>query len=224
MRFATTADQLEFFNKNHYIEFEEMIPLDQISALEQNAEETVAKRLRIPVEKLQHKTAPEIYQAGYDLWRDNAAIKSLAHKHALSQLASEVMQVLPLRYGFDQYFAMTRCTVSPYDVPSSLQEISCLDPLAGALILPLHDLESPPSFFPMPLKAGNVLLISPTFALPWPQLFSTPGLSFFLIAFAHGKTFFKPDSRDPHAVSLKKLGYVFNDTLSDKLHPILLRK
>jgi hypothetical protein len=224
MRFAITADHREFFSKNHYIEFEEIISLEQIATLKNQAERTLATRLHISIEKLSKKPAPEIYQAGYDLWRDNEAIKKITHKHAFAALAAELMQVIPLRYAFDQYFAMTHCTVSPYDVPSSLQEISCLNPLAGALLLPLQDLTSPPSFFPMPLKCGNALFVSPTFALPWPQLFSTPGLCFMLIVFSAERTFFRPDSHDPHAVSLKKLGYAYNDALNDRLHPIVLRR
>ena len=224
MRFSITADHREFFNKNQYIELEELLPLDQVAILKKNAEETIAKRLKIPQEKLARSPAPDIYQAGYDLWRDCDAIKKITQKHSLAAVASELFQVVPLRYGYDQYFSMTQCTGSPYALPVSLQEISCLQPLAGALLLPLHDLNSPPSFLPLPIKAGSGLFISPNLSLPWPQLFSTPGLSFFLIAFATAKTLFRADSKDPHAVSLKKLGYVFNDHLNDSLHPIVLRK
>src|SRR6267154_34687 len=177
MLFSITADHREFFTKNHYIEFEEILPRDQIISLKKNSEELIAKRLRISPEKLKGKTAPEIYQAGYDLWRDDDEIKKIAHKQAFASIASELMQVVPLRYCFDQYFATFQCNVaSPYDVPSSLQDISCINPLAGGLILPLQDLPSPPTFFPIPLKAGSALFISPPFALPWPQLFSTCNL------------------------------------------------
>lgn len=225
MRFAITADHQEFFTKNHYIEFEGILPSQQIASLKENVHKTIGKRLRISPEKLYEKTAPEIYQAGYDLWRDNEDIKKIAHKQAFASIASELMQVLPLRYGFDQYFATFQCNAaSPYDLPSSLQNISCIHPLAGGLILPLQDLPSPPTFFPMPLKAGNALFISPTFALPWPQLFSTCGLYFFLITYAMEKSFFRSDSHDPHAASLKKLGYAYNDVLKDSIHPIILRK
>lgn len=225
MRFAITADHREFFKKNNYIEFENILSADQIGSLKKNAEETIAKRLNIPVSKLKDKTAPEIYQAGYDLWRDNGEIKKITQKQTFGTVASELFQALPLRYAFDQYFSMFRCTAgSPYDVSSSLQEISCLNPLAGALILPLQDLSSPPTFFPMPFKAGSGLFISPTFSLPWPQLFSTCGLNFFLIAYAMEKTMFRAGSHDPHAASLKKLGYAFNEFLNDSIHPIVLRK
>jgi|HubBroStandDraft_4_1064222.scaffolds.fasta_scaffold65575_2 hypothetical protein len=224
MRFAITADHRDFFNKNHYIEFEEVLSLAQLSSLKQNAEETLAKRLRIPVQKLKEKSAPEIYHAGYDLWRDNEEIKKIAHKQAFASLASELMQTLPLRYGFDQYFATYQCHASsPYDLPLSLQEISCIHPLAGGLLLPLEDLPSPPTFFPLPLKKGNALFISAAFALPWPHLFATCGLCFFLIVYTTKKAFFREGSHDPHAASLKKLGLAFNDQLNDSLHPIVLR-
>ena len=107
--------------------------------------------------KLKEKTDPEIYQAGYDLWRDNEEIKKITQKQAFAAVASELFQALPLRYAFDQYFSMIQCTAgSPYDVPLSLQEISCLNPLAGGLILPLEDLAFPPTFFPMPLKEAPI--------------------------------------------------------------------
>jgi hypothetical protein len=225
MKFAITADHRNFFAKNNYIEFEGILPLDQVASLKKNAEETLAKRLRIPAEKLKEKSAPEIYQAGYDLWRDSEEIKKITHKLAFATLASELMQIVPLRYGFDQYFATFHCNAaSPYDVPSSLQEISCIHPLAGALLLPLQDLSSPPTFFPMPLKVGSGLFLSPGFALPWPQLFSTCGLSFLLITYAMERAIFRTDSHDPHAAFLKRLGYVFNDTLKDSVHPLVLRR
>jgi hypothetical protein len=225
MRFAITADHRDFFTKNHYIEFEEILPFDQVSSLKKNAEETIAQRLRIPLEKLNKKTAPEVYYAGYDLWRDHEEIKKITQKQAFASLASELMQAIPLRYAFDQYFATYQCSIaSPYDVPYSLQDVSCITPLAGGLLLPLEDLPSPPTFFPMPLKAGNGLFISSTFALPWPHLFSTCGLCFFLIAYAMEKAFFRADSHDPHAATLKKLGYVFNDQLKDSIHPIVFRR
>ena len=224
MRLTITFDHREFFNKNHYIEFEGIISPDQAAALKKECEEVIAKRLQLTPARLHQCPAPQIYQAGYDLWRDSGSIKKSTQKNTFASLASELTQVLPIRYGFDQYFATTKCTVSAYDVPLSLQEISSMKPLACGLLLALNDLAAPPSFFPMPLKTGSGLFISPSFALPWPQLFSTPGLSFLLIAYAQQKTFFCADTRDPHAVSLKKLGYVFNDLLKDSLHPILHRK
>ncbi len=170
------------------------------------------------------RPSSELYQAGYDLWRDNDTIKKTAQKNTFAMLASELFQVLPLRYAFDQYIYTTKGSPSPLSESFSLQDTSCLSPLAGALILPLEDLIQPLSFFPLPVKAGSGLYISPSLPIPWPQLFSVPGLRFIVIAFAMDKTFFRADTRDKHAVHLKKLGYAFNDLLHNSLHPILLRK
>lgn len=223
MRFAITADHREFFTKHHFIEFEQLFSLHDIETLHIQAENTIAMRLGTTVKQLKHRTASEVYQAAYDLWRDNKAIKKITHKHSLATLAADLLQVTPLRYGFDQYFTLTKEAVFPYHAPSSLQDISCLSPLAGALLVPLQDLPASLSFFPMPLKRGHTLFISPTFLLPWPQLFSSSGVCFLLIVFAHEKTRFCAYSHDPYAASLKKLGYVFNEILNDKLHPILYR-
>ncbi|MBS0603813.1 MAG: hypothetical protein JSS60_02115 [Verrucomicrobia bacterium] len=224
MRFALTADHREFFNKKSYIEFEQMLSSDQIAALRTNADEALAKRLRLPVAKLADKSSAELFQAGYDLWRDNDAIKKVVHKNAFATLASELFQITPIRSGFDQYIITSKGTAAPFAQAFSLQDSCCLSPLAGALILPLDDLMAPLSFFPMPLNAGNGLFISPSLPIPWPELFSTPGLRFIMIGFAIEKTFFRADTRDPHAVNLKLLGYVFNDHLKDSLHPLILRK
>jgi hypothetical protein len=224
MRFTITADHREFFHKNLFIELEEILPSDQVIALKENAEKTIAGRLHIPKAKLSFQPSKAIFQAGYDLWRDNEAIKKITHKQALASLASELFQVTPIRYGFDQYFLMTQDATSPISMPCSLAQISCLSPLAGALILTLENLATPISDFPFPQKAGHGLYISPSLPLPWPHLFSQKGLSFLLIAFAENKTFFHPNPQDPHASALKKLGYAFNDLLSDSLHPIILRE
>lgn len=224
MRFALTADHREFFNKNRYIEFENMLSLSQVALLKKNADEALAARLRLPVNKLSEKPSTELYQAGYDLWRDNEAMKKTMQKNAFATIASELFQVVPLRYAFDQYFYITKGSTAPFPQPFSLQETSCLSPLAGALLLPLEDLMQPIVSFPLPINAGRGLFISPSLPLPWTELFSTQGLRFILIAFAMEKTFFLADTRDPHAVNLKKLGYIFNELLTDARHPILLRK
>ncbi len=224
MRFAVTADHRVFFSKNNYIEFENLLSAAQVADLKKHAEQTLANRLRLPLHKLEIRPSAELFQAGYDLWRDSDTIKKSTHKQGLASLASELFQIVPIRFGFDQYFFTTRDSPSPFAQASTLQELSCLSPLCGALILVLEDLAAPIKNFPLPLNAGNGLFISPSLPIPWPELFGTAGLHLFMMGFAMDKTFFRPDTKDPHAVNLKKLGYVFNDLLNDNLHPILLRR
>lgn len=200
-----------------------MTPAQAVS-LKKHAVETLEKRMRLPLAKLIQRPSSELFFSGYDLWRDCDAIKKITHRNTLAALASELFQIPTLRLGFDQVVLIDPHSTSPFAEKFSLQETSCLSPLPGALILPLEDLSSPLPFFPMPLKIGNGLFLSSTMPIPWPELFSTPGLQFFMIGFAAEKTFFLGGTRDPHAVTLKKLGYVFNDLLKNSLHPILLKK
>jgi hypothetical protein len=224
MRFAVTADHRDFFSKKNYIEFENLLSAAQAADLKNHAEQTLANRLRLPLHKLADRPSTELFKAGYDLWRDSDPIKKATHKHGLASLASELFQIVPIRLGFDQYLLSSPGSPSPLSQASTLQELSCLSPLSGALILVLEDLVVPVKNFPLPLNAGNGLFISPSLPIPWPELFGTVGLHLFMMGFAMDKTFFRADTKDPHAVNLKKLGYVFNDLLKDNLHPILVRR
>ena len=176
MQFALTPDHREFFNKNSYIELEGLLLADQIALLRKNADETLSSRLRLPAAKLNELQAVDLFKAGYDLWRDNETIKKTTQKKALAALASDLFQTLPIRLAFDEYIYTSKSAAAPFSQAFSLQETSCLSPLAGALILPLEDLEQPLSFFPLPIKSGNGLFISPSLPIPWPQLYSSPEL------------------------------------------------
>lgn len=224
MRFAINANHRDFFYKNQYIEMEGILSLDQVAALKKNADTLLGARLRHPVEKLGQKSGTQLFQAGYDLWRDSDDIKKITHKNTFATIAYELFQILPLRYAFDQYIYTTQNSQSVFPQPLSLDELSCLRPLAGALILPLEDLKHPFPSFPLPLKAGSGLFITPSLPIPWPELFATPDLRLMIIGFGLDRTTFCPDTSDPHAVNLKKLGYVFNEHLKDSLHPVLLRR
>ncbi len=185
MKLALTADHKEFFLKNNYIEFEGLITPEQVAILKKNAEEALASRLKLNAARLGNKPVKELFQAGYELWRDNATIKKTVQKKEFAILASELFQVIPIRCAFNQYICTAeRGSASPFPETLTLQESSCLSPLAGALILPLDDLMKPIPSFNMPLNVGNGLFISPSLPIPWPELFSTPNLNFLIIGYS----------------------------------------
>ena len=224
MRLALTADHKEFFLKNNYIEFEGLLTPEQVAILKKNAEEALASRLKLNPSRLKDQPTKELFQAGYDLWRGSAAVKKTVHKKEFALLASELFQTIPIRCAFDQYISTALRSASPFPETLTLQESSCLSPLAGALVLPLDDLMKPIPSFPMPMNAGSGLFIAPALEMPWPELFAAPNFSFLIIGYSGARTLFAPDTRDPRAVNVKMLGYVFNENLNDAKHPILLRK
>ncbi|MBS0621130.1 MAG: hypothetical protein JSS61_06700 [Verrucomicrobia bacterium] len=211
MHFAITSDYLEYFRKNHYIELEGILSPEHAADLGRRARSLVG---------MSHSGAA-LFQAGWDLWRQDPEIKKIVCKRGLAKLAGELFQVPSLRLAFDQY--LTSQAIYQRG-PESLQQDACLSPLIGALILQLGTLESPPPHFPLPTVAGNGLFVSPHFPIPWPEMALIPDLEILIIGFSHPKTFFRAETRDPRAPLLKKLGYNYGDLLSDALHPLVLRK
>ncbi len=224
MRFAVTTEHRDFLNKNHYIEFEEMLSCEAVAALRNSADSALSKKLRVPAQKLGQLPQEQLFQAGYDLWRDSPEVKKVTQKNSFATIAAELFEVLPLRYAFDQYIYTTQRGKPPFLDALPLGKTSCLHPLAGAVILMLNDLMAALSLFPLPLNAGSALYIAPSLPIPWEDLFAIPDLHLMIIGFGSKDTAFCPDTCDPNAVKLKKLGYVFNERLKEALHPTLLRR
>jgi hypothetical protein len=225
MRFVLTPDQKEFFRKHHYIEFEGMLSSAQAALIEHQAQELVAQRLESRSSKAIAITPLTLYKAGFDVWRERPDIKKATQKLSTVHIASELFDTIPLRIAFDQY-CFSPSFQSPFEKHFSLIELSSIKPLAGAILFALQDISDLPKdfSFPLPKKAGNALFLSSLFPLPWPSLFSVAHLHFYLVVFAPGKSFYRPEPNDPHSPFFKKLGYVFNDPLKESLHPILFGK
>jgi hypothetical protein len=217
MRFIFTLEQRDFFRKHRFIEFEGLLASEHIAYLNQKTEEIIEQRLQLPLSKWD---AISLYKAGYDLWRNDDAIKKATQKLSIVHIASELFETSPLRLAFDQLCIAG--SPSPYKGALSLSEISSIKPLAGGILFLLEDFEPHQSLkFPLPRVAGNALFIAPELPIPWPELFSIPRLRILLLAFAPEKSFYRPEPNDPHSPAFKKWGYVYNDPLKATLHPIV---
>ncbi len=222
MPFTVHSDHRDFFEKNNFIELEELFSLEQVDALNRLLDQALSNRTRARKETRTQTQTQTLFVDGYDLWREDAQIKKIAHKHNIAEVVAEIFRTTPLRIAFDLFVAAGHTSPFPKELP--LTESSCLQPLVGALLVQLGDATGEVSGFPLPSKKGNVLLISPQLPIPWPTLFATPGLRLFMMSFGGQKTLYRAEIKDPHAPFLKKLGYVYGDYLKDALHPILVRK
>jgi hypothetical protein len=226
MRFIFTPDQRDFFRKNNFIEFQGLLTSDQAALIDKQAEDILSRRLKTPSSTWEDTSSSTLYKAGYDLWREAEAIKKATQKLSIAHIASELFETSPLRIAFDQ-LCIVNSTTPPFQRSLSLTETSSIKPLAGGVLFLLRDL--PESIqksveFPLPTIAGNALFLTPTFPIPWPALFSIPGLRFLLVAFAPQKSYYRPEPNDPHSPAFKKLGYVYNEQLTEELHPVLFGK
>lgn len=209
MRLFLTDDQKAFFQKNRFIEIEGLLPLEKIAQIEKLSELTLAQRT----------SSENSFLQGYDLWRDNQELKEILHKRSLIKIIAELFNTFPLRIAFDQYLH----TTFPPPIPTTwaLEELSCIKPLAGSLLIPLSCVHPLKSHFPFPQK-GNVLFLAPDYPIPWPLLFGLEGLKLLMVHFAPEKALYQQEIRDPHQHVLKKWGYVFGDRLRNQHHPLLI--
>ncbi len=221
MKFALASEHRDFFAKNAFIEFEELLSQDEVESLRQHIDEVLAKRLKIKKSDLDRKSAQELFLAGRDLWRDDPAIKKQVAAPRLAEIASVLFKKKNLRLGYDQSWRTGPITGPPFLENFALQQISCLQTIAGGLILQLSP--SPPPSFPFSHPAGSGIFIKPHFPLPFPSLFQIPRLHLLLIVYCGEKTLYVSEKNDPHTHALKKQGYVFGDLLRNDRHPLLCR-
>lgn len=223
MRFIITPDQRDFFRKNHFIEFDDLLSGKTIATVCKESDEILLKRVNCAPSKSNRLSS--LYKAGYDLWRDSPAIKIATQKLSIAHIASELFQTYPLRIAFDQFLTPK---MPLFQSSFSLMDISSIQPLAGGVFFLLENLDDDPvqkmGGFPLPKNAGNALFFSPTLAIPWPAFARLSHLKLLLVAFAPKKSFYCPEANDPHSPSFKKLGYVYNDLLKETLHPIIFGK
>ncbi len=215
MRFKINNDQLTVFKKQKFIELEDFFSLHQLGDVFSHIQQLLSKRLR----HLTETSSPiELFRAGHDLWRDDPLLHRFVCNRGIADLVSELTQQQKISLAFDQILQTSSQIGLPEATPLSLQQKSCIQPLAAGVLIRLSG-SSPYSLFPQ--KQENIVIFSPDLVIPWETFFQQPLQSFLLIAYAPPKALYIFEKNDPHVHTLKKLGYVFGDTLKPDLHPIL---
>lgn len=218
MRFKVAGVHREFFQKNGYIEFESVLPTEDLALLASHSDQALEKKVAHPLE---HRSPSELYRAGRDLWRDDATVRKQVLSRSLAELAADIFKKKTLHLAFDQLLRTTTQTGFSNQIPSSLQAISSIQPLAGALLIHLSGTPISSEFIPS--SRENVMLFSPNLVIPWEIFFQLPHQSYLLIAYAPAEALYVLEKKDPHTHALKKMGYVFGDRLQHAHHPIVFR-
>lgn len=199
MKFTISLDQRDYFRKNGFIPFKELLKTSEIEALTRALKKASLTK-------------------GRDLWRLNEDVKKVVFSKRLIELAYDILQKKPLRIAFDQLLESSQYEKQVTDFSTdlaSLQDLSCISNLEGFFLISLK------TSVQLELEAGDGYFILPSTSL---SLLKLPDAShFFLIAFGSKFSQYLYEERDPQLHFLKSLGYVFGDKLNDRLHPILLR-
>ncbi len=225
MQIFLSSQQRSFFAKNKYIEFDAIMPDDEVALLKQTAEHLLALRLKTTPEKLSQKSTSELFSSGRDLWRDNLKAKRYLMPMSLVQLAASLFHANALRVGFTQYIKVGKDPQSPYSrSPIPLKEICSFNDPCGALLIKLDSKKTVISEeFPLPQTEGSALFLSPECSIAPDLLFNDPEQSFYLILFAPRKAIYLLQPNDPLTHLLKKSGYAFGDALQDATHPLVFK-
>lgn len=119
MKFAISQDQRDFFRKNGWISFSDLLDSKELDSLKAGIEVAL-------------KPAPRksLFQQGRDLWRKDERIKKIVQSRRLVDFAFELVQKKPIRLAFDQW------------IPANSKEInehSSINNLLGIFIISLAD-------------------------------------------------------------------------------------
>jgi hypothetical protein len=211
MKFTTAKEHRDFFQKQGWIEFEDLISSEQITAIQQQVEQTVMSRL-----PRSHMSLEEGYMQGHDLWRSNSLLRKWATHPKLAQIASELIEKKPLRLGYDQFFPSSlkqgqsihkvscKTPLSLKEI-ASLEEVSSIDGISCGLMLCLkvaddHNEKTlpPEGINVFPSTQGHVIFFRPTYPVNWGSLFDYPNRAFYLITFTCENAYYEANPYDPH--------------------------
>ncbi len=218
MRFKVTGDHRKVLEKQKFIEFEDVFSVDQIEKASQHVDEVLGKRAR---QLIDTQSCEELFTVGRDLWRDDPVLENFVCNRALAQLTAQLFHQKTLHLAFDQALRTTLRAGYPSANPATLQQKSCIQPLAGAVLIRLSGESHPLSM--LPKKRENAVLFAPSLIIPWEIFFQEPRSSFLLIAYAPAKALYVCEKKDPNLHFLKKLGMGFGDNLNTKHHPLLYK-
>lgn len=227
MKFSIAKEHKDFFEKEGWIEFEEIVTDAQINQFNQAIDQALNKRLNRKLDKVSQE---EIFAAGRDLSREHDALRKLVTQPRLAEIASSLVEKKPLRLGYDQLLpAFTPSLFHDLEPQSyekfinlagNLEAVSSVNNVAAGVIIclgPKSDEE------PLLFNKGHVVFFNPQAPLALVRLKSHPGQRYLLIVYTEKVSNYILQPEDPHTHDLKKLDYVFNDKLSDKTHPIVHR-
>ncbi len=233
MKIAIANEHLNFFQHHHLIEFEEYLTPDQLLKLNKLLDQTLSKRMSIPVERIDGADPESVFYGGRDLWRDQEDLKKIVWHKSWADVAADLTGEKPVRAAFTQLVvpptsiglkaAQNHVYVEWFTQKRTLEEISSIEGLLCTLIVCLKgdDKERTPeeTLDPIPRKTGNAIYVMPQVPLD----FQAGNCRWLLIAYAKNKAQYIMQEKDPHVHYLKRLGHPVGAPLNDKLNPVLVR-
>lgn len=234
MKKAVAKEHRDFFRKNGWIEFENLVSDQELEELNQAIDVSLAARLFVPIDKVEAVSPETAFLQGRDLWRSNDQLRKFVCLPRLGEVVSELVELKPLRLGFDQFLPPCSANMLPRSPSYSkflqpsieLENMSSLRGMAAGLLIALDQTSEEVSAEGVdifPKFAGNASIINPQGLFNFANLALHLKQRFYLIVYTPSSSMYYQQPNDPHTNALKKYGYAYHDKLSDKLNPIVYR-
>lgn len=216
MRLQLTGNQRQFFQKEGYIEFENIFNKESLLHISNQIDQVLLDRNP----KLGQNSNPQdLFQISRDVWRNNSDIKNFICNRRLTEIISQLLLQNFVYVACDDVFrTFSKTGFNPYP-HEALQNFSCIQPLLCTALIHLKG--SVPSFPLIPKSPENIVIFAPDFRIKWDHFFSEPNQSFLLISYASKTASYLEKPEDPKLHELKKFGYAFGDRLNPSVHPFL---
>lgn len=218
MKFALAKEHHDFFDKNGFIEFEELIPASALEKMSKAVRRQVGIRLNRLPERLIHESPEALFLAGRDLWRDLPELKRQEAGRNFSGVAAALVRQMAIRLGLDQWIPAGVVWNEGMTVEQMVPFQGVLSAAFIALDSSHH--ENEPVFFPT--RAGNVLFVRADREIPFGELTKERNQSFLMVVYCNRNAVYVHKKSDPLTHFLIGLDYVYGDRLSDHLHPLIL--
>jgi hypothetical protein len=241
MKFAIEGAHRQFFRKHQCLEVQGMFTDSQLEELNQLIESSMEERLKSKPGRAFQDIPASIFSSARDLFRSNDSLKKLILNNQFAEVASELIEFRPLRFGFDQvYTTLPTSTIekegfNPYKKlltsPKTLSTTTCLQGVLCGLMICLKtartvetetDISGNTSTI-FSKTAGNAVFFSPDMLIDYNELISDETARYLMIVYTHRTSIYYLEESDPQTHTFKNLGYVFGDRLSDRLNPIVIR-
>ena len=145
MKFAIEGVHRQFFRKHQALEVEGMLTKAQLNELNLQIEKGLEERLNTKPKRAFQELPTHIFSYGRDLFRSSDSLKKIILNSQLAEIASELIEFRPLRFGFDQLY----CTVAEFYKdrddfnpfkelalkPKPLKETTCIQGLLCGLMI-----------------------------------------------------------------------------------------
>lgn len=223
MPFSLPDSHIEFFTKHQILELEELLSSEDSLTLCQIMEDLLKKRLG--QRSLESTSNALLWKAGRNLDKEEPRILKILFQLQLGKLSFALFKKRPIRIAYTQTLWTENTNDSLFSSSDTLQSISSIAPLLGAILVCLKPTDPQDSSLPDPShqKQGNVFFLSDSYPIDVPKLLAKPGMRAFLIALSPGNTLYKFEPKDPHTHELKKSGYAFGDNLPEEACSYLYR-